>query len=123
MPKDAPKFSHYYGQCQLPYQAGESNFLVLFLVFLSLAHCMYVLLLCCQADDVPRKNPGKNQKRWKKADLLEWLKPKGVLEEGKKYTVKQLWEIIDPMIEGSDLKYTAERIMKEHGVICLRLPP
>ena len=78
--------------------------------------------MCLQGDDVPRKNPGKNQKRWKKAELLEWLEPKGVLEEGKKYTVKQLWELIDPLIEGTD-KYTAERIMQEHGVICLRLPP
>ena len=39
---------------------------------------------------MPRKNPGKNQKRWKKADLIEWLKPKNVLEEGRKYTVAQV---------------------------------
>ena len=54
-----------------------------------------ILTLYFKGDDVPRKNPGKNQKRWKKAELLEWLEPKGVLEEGKKYTVKQLWEIME----------------------------
>ena len=93
-----------------------------------------------QDDDVPRKNPGKNQKRWKKADLLEWLKPKNVLEEGRKYTVAQvrlhsvdiakfsshiffqLWEIITPLIQETE-KYTAEKIMEQYGVKCLRLPP
>ena len=75
-----------------------------------------------KGDDIPRKNPGKGQKRWNKKDLLEWLEPKNVLEEGRRYTVPQLWELITPLLEGSDI-YTAERIMSEHGVKCLRLPP
>ena len=34
----------------------------------------------------------------------------------------QLWEIITPMIESTE-KYTAEKIMEQYGVKCLRLPP
>ena len=71
---------------------------------------------------MPRKYAAKGQKRWNKPELLEWLKPKNVLEEGRRYTVPQLWEIITPLLEGADV-YNTERICAEFGVKCLRLPP
>ena len=75
-------------------------------------------LLSLQGEDVPRKN----NKNWRKPQLLEWLSNKNALEEDKKYTVAELWEIIDQMLESADV-YTAERIMQKYNIKCLRLPP
>ena len=76
------------------------------------------LVLFLQGDDIPRKN----NKNWRKPQLIEWLEQKDFPFEDRNYTVKELWEIITPMIETANV-YTAERIMEKYGVKCLRLPP
>ena len=88
----------------------------LFTIFLFL--CFVDLSIFLQGDDIPRKN----NKNWRKAQLVEWLEQKNFPFEDRNYTVKELWEIITPMIETANV-YTAERIMEKYGVKCLRLPP
>ena len=40
----------------------------------------------------------------------------------KKTTVDELWEIITPMLDASEV-YTAEKILEKYGIVPLRLPP
>ena len=77
-----------------------------------------MILKSFQGDDIPRKN----NKNWRKPQLTNWLIEKKIIEKGQNYTVKEMWEMIDPLLESADV-YTAERIMQKYGIKCLRLPP